>query len=56
MTVSQLIEFLNKVQDKNKRVLVVSNSHLDSNTIVSAESVEISTKGIPAVYLWIEEL
>lgn len=56
MTVNELITFLNKVSDKNKQILVVSNSHLDSNNIVLAESVEVSTQGTSAVYLWIEEL
>ena len=56
MTVNELISFLNKVNDKNKQILVVSNNHLDSNNIVLAESVEVSTKGISAVYLWIEDL
>lgn len=56
LTVRRLIDFLEKVEDKEKKILVTSLGDFGSaNAIIGADSVEISTDGIPAVYLCVED-
>ena len=56
ITVRRLINFLEMVEDKDKKVLVTSLGDFgNSSAIIGADSVEITTDGIPAVYLCAED-
>ena len=56
LTVRRLIDFLEMVEDKDKKIMVTSLGDFEkAYTVIGADSVEITTAGIPGVYLCIED-
>lgn len=56
LTVRRLIDFLEMVEDKDKKILVTSLGNFENAyAVIGADSVEISTDGISAVYLCMED-
>ena len=56
LTVRRLIDFLEMVEDKEKKILVTSLGDFGkASAIIGADSIEITTDGIPGVYLCMED-
>ena len=56
LTVRRLIDFLEMVEDKEKKILVTSLGDFEkAYAIIAADSIEVTTNGIPAVYLCMED-
>lgn len=56
LTVRRLIDFLEMVEDKEKKIMVTSLGDFGkAYAIIGADSVEITTDGIPGVYLCMED-
>lgn len=56
LTVRRLIDFLEMVEDKDKKILVASLGDFgNAYAIIGADSIELTTDGIPGVYLCMED-
>ena len=56
LTVRRLIDFLEMVEDKDKKILVTSLGDFGKAYVITgADSVELTTDGIPGVYLCMED-
>ena len=56
LTVKRLIDFLEMVEDKEKKIMVTSLGNFgNAHTVIGADSIEISTDGIPGVYLTVDD-
>ena len=56
LTVRRLIDFLEMVEDKEKKIMVTSLGDFSkAYAIIGADSVELTTDGIPGVYLCMED-
>jgi len=56
LTVRQLIDFLEMIENKEKKILVTSLGNFnEASPVIKADSVEITTNGIPGVYLCMED-
>jgi len=56
LTVRRLIDFLEMVEDKEKKIMVTSLGDFGkAHSVIGADSIEITTDGIPGVYLCIED-
>lgn len=56
LTVRRLIDFLEMVEDKDKKILVTSLGDFENAyAIIGADSVELTTDGMPGVYLCMED-
>lgn len=56
LTVRRLIDFLEMVEDKDKKILVTSLGDFEkAYAIIAADNIEVTTNGIPAVYLCMED-
>ena len=56
LTVRRLIDFLEMVEDKEKKILVTSLGDFgQASVVIGADSIEITTDGIPGVYLSVDD-
>lgn len=56
LTVRQLIDFLEMIENKDKKIMVTSLGNFnEASPVIKADSVEITTNGIPGVYLCVED-
>ena len=56
LTVRRLIDFLEMVEDKEKKIIVTSlGDFVKAHDIIGADSIELTTDGIPGVYLCMED-